>query len=70
MNDNLGVLLAAGIVGLLAYRAMSSPQCDAACQQFFGAALSESGKIATAYLLALTSVQAMQPQPRRNYRRS
>ena len=70
MNDNLGALLAAGLVGLLAYRAMSSRQCDAACQQFFGDALTESAKIATASLLALASTQAMQPQQRRRYRKS
>lgn len=69
MDDNLGSLLAAALVGLLAYRVMSLPQCDAACQQFFGAALTESAKIGTASLLAMASMQAMQPQPRRSYRR-
>ena len=64
MNDNLGALFAAGLVGLFAYRVMSLPQCDAACQQFFGSALTESGKIATASLVALASTQAM-TKPRR-----
>ena len=39
-------------------------------QQFFGDALTESAKIATASLLALASTQAMQPQQRRRYRKS
>jgi uncharacterized PurR-regulated membrane protein YhhQ (DUF165 family) len=69
MNNNVGAFIVASVVGLVAYGILSSRECNAACQQLFGAVLNESGKIATASLIAVVSAQALQPQPLRRYRR-
>ena len=69
MQDNRDVLFVALLAACGAYGVLSSPACGEVCQQAFGTTLSESTKIATAAVIALT-VHAMRPQPRRRRRRA
>jgi hypothetical protein len=54
-KNDLEVLLAAVGIGLLTYAVSQHPKCDEICQQVFGSAASEAGKIFVSTAVAMDS---------------
>jgi hypothetical protein len=51
--------VAAVLVAAVAYTVMRHPACDAACQQIFGAAGAEAGKVAAASAIGLMTASTL-----------
>ena len=66
--NNLEILLAAVGIGLAAYAVSQHPKCDQICQQVFGSAASEAGKIFASTAIAMIAAQSV--QPKRTYSRA
>jgi hypothetical protein len=67
-KNNSEVLLAAAGIGFLTYVISKHPKCDEICQQVFGSAASEAGKIFVSTAVAMIAAQSV--QPKRTYRRA